>query len=72
MDDDCAWNRCDVCGKFIAISDFDTGAIRRLLTPDSHRSREEWETLCAKHAAADNMNRAFFSLLKSMAQPRGT
>ena len=47
-----AWNRCDVCGKFIPLYDFDyEGAIRRLITPDySDRSREEWETLCREHA----------------------
>lgn len=44
------WNRCDVCGRFIAMDDFDNGAIRRMLTPDSDRSREEWETLCKAHA----------------------
>jgi len=43
------WNRCDVCGKFIAMEDFDNGAIRHMITPDSDRSREEWETLCIKH-----------------------
>jgi hypothetical protein len=44
------WNRCDVCGKFIAIDDFDHGATRRLLTPDSDRSKEEWQTLCINHS----------------------
>ena len=44
------WNRCDVCGKLIAMDDFDKGATRRMLTPDSDRSREEWETLCIAHS----------------------
>lgn len=44
------WNRCDMCGKFIALNDFDAGAIRRLLTPDSDWSREQYETLCARCA----------------------
>lgn len=44
------WNRCDVCGKFIGIFDFDRGAIRRLATPDSHWSKETWETLCTEHS----------------------
>jgi hypothetical protein len=43
------WNRCDICGRFIAYKDFDHGAVRTLLTPDSDRSREEWETLCRIH-----------------------
>ena len=44
------WNRCDVCGQFIALADFERGAIRKLLTPDSHFSRETYETLCARCA----------------------
>ena len=45
-----SWNRCDVCGKFIPMSDFDGGkATRRLVTPDSHFSCEEYETLCRGH-----------------------
>lgn len=47
---DNAWNRCDVCGKFIPHADFDKGAVRRLVTPDSEFTREEWETLCLTHA----------------------
>lgn len=46
------WNRCDVCGKFIAMDDFDKGATRHMLTPDSDRSREEWKTLCIEHTSA--------------------
>ncbi len=45
------WNRCDVCGRFIAIRAFELGAVRRCVTPDSDRSSEEWETLCIEHAA---------------------
>lgn len=44
------WNRCDVCGRFIAFDDFDHGAIRELITPDSHFTHEEYETLCIGHA----------------------
>jgi hypothetical protein len=51
------WNRCDVCGKFIALDDFDNGAIRELITPDSHLSSEEWETLCKKHADKNSTER---------------
>jgi hypothetical protein len=47
------WNRCDVCGKFIAMRDFEKGAVRHMVTPDSDRSREEWETLCLKHGLED-------------------
>src|SRR4051794_17409470 len=34
------WNRCDVCGRFVALADFDNGAVRRLVYPDSEFSRE--------------------------------
>lgn len=44
------WNRCDVCGKFIAIGDFDNGAVRRFMFPDSEFTRETYETLCREHA----------------------
>jgi hypothetical protein len=47
------WNRCDVCGKFIAMDDFDKGAVRYCVTPDSEFSRETWETLCVKHGIAE-------------------
>jgi hypothetical protein len=48
------WNRCDVCGRFIAFSEFDNGATRDLIYPDSVLTRETWETLCAKHAGLTN------------------
>lgn len=49
-DNDRGWNRCDICGKLISINDFVEGrATRRLITPDSDRSTEEWETLCREH-----------------------
>ncbi len=44
------WNRCDVCGRLIPLGDFGNGASRHMLTPDSDRSREEWETLCREHS----------------------
>ncbi len=40
------WNRCDSCGRFIPFRDFGFGAVRRLETPDSHFTSEEYETLC--------------------------
>ena len=43
------WNRCDACGKFIAMGDFDKGAVRHMLTPDAYGTHETWETLCIKH-----------------------
>ena len=44
------WNRCDICGKFIAMQSFDDGkAIRRMITPDSEYTGEEYETLCSIH-----------------------
>jgi hypothetical protein len=43
------WNRCDYCGKFIALADFDadSGAIRKLV---GDPSQEDFLTLCQKHA----------------------
>ncbi len=49
-DDRELWNRCDVCGQFIAMHRFDCGAVRTLKYPDSALTREEYETLCEKHA----------------------
>lgn len=45
------WNRCDVCGRFIiSYSAFDSGlAIRKMVTPDSEYSTEDYETLCEQH-----------------------
>lgn len=44
------WNRCDVCGRFISMSDFDNGkAVRRMTVPDSDYSTEDYETLCHQH-----------------------
>jgi len=44
------WNRCNVCGKFISMEDFEKGHTSRvLLTPDSYYTREEYETLCKDH-----------------------
>lgn len=42
--------KCDACGRFIAIDDFDKGAERYLATPDSEFTSEEYVTLCIKHA----------------------
>jgi hypothetical protein len=42
------WNRCDVCGRFIAFKDFDDdgGAERVLVYPDSLLTRESYVTRC--------------------------
>jgi hypothetical protein len=47
------WNRCDACGRFIAMEDFDRGAVRTLVYPDSELTRETWKTLCRIHARRD-------------------
>ena len=48
------WNRCDVCGKFIALEDITDGkATHTLLEPDSELGKETWETLCPTHARED-------------------
>lgn len=45
------WNRCDCCGQFISLAAFvDGSASRVLLTPDSHFTRETYQTLCGKHS----------------------
>lgn len=47
--------KCDVCGRFVALEKLlDGSAIHRILTPDSHFSREEWETLCQNHNEKTN------------------
>ncbi len=51
------WNRCDQCGKFIAIDDFEKGASRSLDTPDSAYTSETYETLCIEHAKLDEEKR---------------
>lgn len=43
------WNRCDVCGRFIAFRDFTRGACRVLFTFDSDFSKESYKTLCIVH-----------------------
>jgi hypothetical protein len=45
------WNRCDECGRFIALKAFapDGKAARRLIYPDSEFTVETWETLCQEH-----------------------
>ena len=45
--------RCDVCGRFIPLKDLDSGAVRRLLTPDSAFTTETFETLCKEHNSAN-------------------
>ena len=46
------WNGCDVCGRFIALDDFDKGAVRRLIYPDSERTAETWETALTRESFA--------------------
>ena len=48
---------CDVCGKFIAINDFDSGATRTMTikwTGQDSEHYEDYETLCKKHAKRDD------------------
>ena len=46
------WNKCQICGQFIALNDFVDGlAVHRLLEPDSDLSTEKYEThhnVCAE------------------------
>jgi hypothetical protein len=48
------WNKCDYCGKFISIEDFDTGKASRKFTPDSHYSVESFENKCFKCKKKEN------------------
>lgn len=57
-DGDEHWNRCDVCGRFIAIADFDNGASRVMTTPDTAFSAESYRTLCRKHAVRTGFTKA--------------
>lgn len=42
--------RCDICGRYIAFIDFENNnASRKLITPDSEYSTEEYETVCTQH-----------------------
>ena len=42
--------KCDICGRFISYQSLDEGrATRRLVTPDSEFTSEEYETLCPTH-----------------------
>ena len=52
------WNKCDECGRFIAMADFDKGAVRRMVYPDSDRSAETWETLCRDHGEQSSGERS--------------
>ncbi len=46
--------KCDECGRFLSFKDLREGtATVRLITPDSHFSREEYEKLCPKHNKGD-------------------
>jgi len=45
------WNKCDVCGQFVAYIHFEVGAaVRRMIIPDNGCSSEQWETLCVSHS----------------------
>lgn len=40
---------CDQCGKYIAFTDIERGiASHKMITPDSHLSSEDYETLCSR------------------------
>ena len=45
-----AWNRCYVCGKFVAFADFSNGAINEFIPPDSEFSDETYQIFCIEHA----------------------
>jgi len=40
-----AWNRCNVCGQFIAYSDFESGEAKNVLVnPSAYGTEEVWDT----------------------------
>jgi ribosomal protein S27E len=42
------WNKCDWCGRFISLADFDSGkATRKLLYHDTAFSHESYKNKCA-------------------------
>lgn len=46
------WNRCHDCGRFVSYQDIlDGKATHILVTPESLKTRETFETLCPAHAA---------------------
>lgn len=46
------WNRCQACGKLIALRDFleGGGASHELINLDAYGCEESWETLCKDHS----------------------
>ena len=41
--------KCDYCGRFVSYKDLDEGkAYRIMVTPDSHFTKEDYETVCKK------------------------
>jgi hypothetical protein len=39
------WNKCNICGQFIAYQEFaDETAVNRLVNPDAYGSEELWDT----------------------------
>lgn len=42
------WNRCDICGKYISIADFDSKKAKRTISYDYYGS-EVYDTFCKKH-----------------------
>lgn len=55
------WNqmpiKCDICGQFVSIQSLIDGeAIRKLITPDTYFTSEEYETVCAKCNKTTNAN----------------
>lgn len=56
------WNRCDVCGRFIAYKDFEDGATRIDIQDISMDlggnliEHDDYETLCKKHSEKEPKN----------------
>jgi len=49
------WNRCDVCGKFIAHREFEIGmATRQLVSEDTAFSGERYGTICGECRVYDD------------------
>ena len=49
------WNKCDVCGKYIAYADFIRGKALRVFTaPNSQFTEESYTTMCPKCREKEN------------------
>ena len=59
------WNRCDYCGRFIGLKEFDEGNARRFMSqPDNHFGPEKYMTyhVYCYDVAMDNIEKLLHKL----------